>query len=126
LGGVSHLAATALAAVRTRIELLGLEIAEERARLIRWLMWGGIALLLLAIGLLTALVLLALSFWEQRLWLLGCLALALLSSGGFLAARVLREARQQVHPFHSSVTELAEDIRQLKAAAAPPADVHPD
>lgn len=126
MGGVSHLAATALASVRTRIELLGLEIAEERARLIRWLMWGAVALLLLAIGLLTALVLLVLSFWEQRLWVLGCLGLALLSGGAFIATRILREARLQAHPFRSSVAELAEDIRQLKAAADPPADVHPD
>jgi uncharacterized membrane protein YqjE len=126
LGGVSRLAGTALETIRTRIELLGLELAEERARLIRWLMWGAIALLLLAIGLLTALVLLALSFWEQRLWVLGCLALALLLGGAFIAARVLRETRQQAHPFQSSVAELAEDIRQLKAAATPSIDDHPD
>lgn len=126
LGGASRLAVTALETVRTRVELLGLELAEERARLIRWLVWGAVALLLLAVGLLTALVLLALSFWEQRLWVLGCLALTLLTGGALIVARVLHEARQRVHPFQSSVAELAEDIRQLKAVTTSPADGHPD
>lgn len=126
MGGASRLAGTALEAVRTRIELLGLELAEERARLIRLLMWGAIALLMLALGLLSALVLLALSFWEQRLWVLGCLTLVLLAGGALIVARVLREARTRPHPFQSSVTELAEDIRQLRAAAREAPDGHPD
>jgi len=126
LGGASRLAGTALETIRTRIELLGLELAEERERLIRVLMWGAIALLLLALGLLTAVVLLALSFWEQRLWVLGCLALALLLGGSFIVVRVLRDARHRAHPFQSSVAELAKDIRQLKAAARDHPDDHPD
>ena len=126
LGGASRLAGTALETIRTRIELLGLELAEERERLVRVLMWGAIALLLLALGLLTAVVLLALSFWEQRLWVLSCLAIALLLGGSFIVVRVLRDARQRAHPFQSSVAVLAKDIRQLKAAARDHPDDHPD
>ena len=126
LGSVSRLAGTALETIRTRIELLGLELAEERERLIRVLIWSAIALLLLALGLLTAVVLLALSFWEQRLWVLGCLALALLLGGVFILMQVLRDARHRPHPFQSSMSELAKDIRQLKAAARNHSDAHPD
>ncbi|MHB8354896.1 MAG: phage holin family protein [Burkholderiales bacterium] len=126
LGGASRLAGIALATVRTRLELLGLELAEERERLVRVLMWGAVALLLLALGLLTAVVLLALSFWEQRLWVLGCLALALLLSGAFIMVRVLRDARHRAHPFQSSVAELAKDIHLLKAAARNHPNDHPD
>ncbi len=125
-GGASRLAGPALEPLRPRIELLGLELAEERERLIRVLIWGAIALLLLALGLLTAVVLLALSFWEQRLWVLGCLALALLLGGVFIVVRVLRDARHRPHPFQSSVAELAKDIRQLKAAARDHSDAHSD
>ncbi len=122
MGGASRLAGTALEAVRTRLELLGLELAEERERLIRLLMWGAVALLFLALGLLSALVWLVLSFWEQRLRVLGWPTLGFLVVGALLVGKVLR-ARRRPHPFHSSVAELAEDIRQLKAATR---DDHPD
>ncbi len=126
LGSAGRIAATALETVRTRIELMGLELAEERARLIRVLLWGAIALLLLALGLLSGLVLLALSFWEQRLWVLGCLTLVLLLGGVLIVVGVLRDTRRRAHPFQSSVAELAEDIRRLKAAARDHPDAHSD
>ncbi len=122
MGGASRLAGTALEAVRTRLELLGLELAEEREHLIRSLMWGAVALLFLAVGLLGALLWLALSFPEQRLWILGWFTLGFLVVGGLLVGKVLRAGRRP-HPFHSSVAELAEDIRLLKEATR---DDHPD
>jgi uncharacterized membrane protein YqjE len=126
MGSLGNLAGTALEAVRTRIELLGLEIAEERERLFRLLIWGGIAVLLLAVGILSALVLLVLAFWEQRLWLLGCLTLALLLGGALMVSRLLGGVTHRPHPFQSSVDELSEDIRKLRAAARDHPDASPD
>lgn len=116
MAGAVHLAETALQAARTRMELIGLELAEERQRVARLLVLGSIALLFFAVGLLSAVVLLAMLFWEQRLWLMGILALVFLVAGGALGAAFLRQAGRRQQPFENTVAELSEDIRQLKAA----------
>lgn len=117
MAGAARFAETALQAARTRMELVGLEVAEERQRVARLLVLGSIALLFFAVSLLSAVVLLAMLFWEQRLWLMGILALVFLAAGGALVAAFLRRASRRQQPFETTVAELSEDIRQLKAAA---------
>lgn len=117
MAGAARFAEAALQAARTRMELVGLEVAEERQRVARLLVLGSIALLFFAVSLLSAVVLLAMLFWEQRLWLMGILALAFLAAGGALVAAFLRRASRRQQPFETTVAELSEDIRQLKAAA---------
>lgn len=117
MAGAARLAEAALQAARTRMELVGLEVAEERQRVARLLVLGSIALLFFAVSLLSAVVLLAMLFWEQRLWLMGILALVFLAAGGALVAAFLRRASRRQQPFEATVAELSEDIRQLKAAA---------
>lgn len=117
MAGAARFAETALQAARTRMELVGLEVAEERQRVARLLVLGSVALLFFAVSLLSAVVLLAMLFWEQRLWLMGALALVFLAAGGALLAAFLRCASRRQQPFETTVAELSEDIRQLKAAA---------
>ncbi|MDE1942896.1 MAG: phage holin family protein [Betaproteobacteria bacterium] len=113
-GGAVHAATTALEALRTRLELIGLELADAQDRLVRRLLWGALALVLLVLGLLAALVWASLAWWENRLWLSGLIAVAGLSGGTLLALWAARKNRTQ--PFHDSVAELSEDVRALKAA----------
>lgn len=113
-GGAVHAATTALEAVRTRLELIGLELADAQDRLVRRLLCGALALFLLVLGLLAAVVWGALTWWENRLWLSGLIAVASLSGGTLLALFAARKNRTQ--PFQDSVTELTEDIHALKAS----------
>lgn len=117
MAGAARFAEAALQAARTRMELVGLEVAEERQRVARLLVLGSIALLFFAVSLLSAVVLLAMLFWEQRLWLMAIFTLVFLALGGAFGLAFVRRAGRCSQPFETTVAELSEDIRQLKAAA---------
>lgn len=113
-GGAVQAATRTLEALRTRLELIGLELADAQDRLMRRLLCGALALFLLMLGLFAALVWASLAWWENRLWLSGLVAVACLAGGTLLALVAARKNRTQ--PFHDSVAELNEDIRALKAS----------
>ena len=84
VGDLRGLASTGVRAVRTRLELLGIELKEEKAWLVRFLVLAVTALYLVTFGLLlgvAALVLFAAE--ENRPAILGiCAAVFLLAGGG--------------------------------------------
>ncbi|APE31826.1 hypothetical protein BOX17_13210 [Halomonas aestuarii] len=95
-GAGKRLLGSLLATGETRLRLAVLELEEERARLFGLLLLAGLSLilLLLGIGVLTALVIVA--FWEtHRLAAIGVSALVLLGSGVLLALRVMQLARRR-------------------------------
>ncbi|MDX1465593.1 MAG: phage holin family protein [Halomonas sp.] len=95
-GAGKRLLGSLLATGETRLRLAVLELEEERARLFGLLLLAGLSLilLLLGIGVLTALVIIA--FWEtHRLAAIGTSAAVLLSSGLLLALRVMQLARRR-------------------------------
>jgi uncharacterized membrane protein YqjE len=96
---VKGLASTGLRAVRTRLELLVIELAEEKAWIARFVMVAVAALYLVTFGL--ALAICALVLWsseENRPAILACFAAAFLAIGGgglayiYLASRKRRPA----------------------------------
>lgn len=113
----SGLAATLLASGRTRLELLGNELEEEKLRAIRLLLLAQAMVFCLGVGTLLVVALLALIFWEGRLWVAGGMG-ALFLLLGAVFYRIFLRATQRAEPvFAASLAELEEDIRQLKAAA---------
>lgn len=103
-----------LEALRVRLELLGTEVEEEKLRLFDAVLWAGLALLLLGMGLLFLCGLVIVLLWDShRLLALGGLALLFLGGG----AAVLMLARQRLRApgglFRSSVSELARDQQAL-------------
>ncbi|MGZ5652229.1 MAG: phage holin family protein, partial [Usitatibacter sp.] len=64
VGDVKGLASTGLRAVRTRLELLAIELAEEKAWAVRFLIVALAALYLLSVGLLLAIF--ALVVWASE------------------------------------------------------------
>ena len=95
-GAGKRLLGSLLATGETRLRLAVLELEEERARLFGLLLLAGLSLilLLLGIGVFTALVIVA--FWEtHRLVAIGVSALVLLGSGVLLALRVMQLARRR-------------------------------
>nr|WP_228384623.1 phage holin family protein [Rhodocyclus gracilis] len=124
LGSAHRLASTALASVRTRLELLGNELEEEKLRLIRVALLGQALMLCAGIAVVLGFAALATLYWEQRLLVLTAGALLFLVLAGLFYAAVQRALLRPQPMFASSLNELEEDIRQLKAAMrdAPPAE----
>jgi uncharacterized membrane protein YqjE len=102
--------------VRTRIELISLELADERKRFARLLILCALMLLLFSVGLWSAVAWLTFLFWEQRVWITGLFALVFLVSGLLVMTLGLRRICREPHPFETTVSELTEDIRQLKSS----------
>lgn len=110
------IAGSLLAVAQTRLELLGNEVEVEKLRLLRILllaqafMFSALVVALLATSFLT------LWLWEFRLGVLA-LCMALFGAAAWWAYRALMDmVRRPESAFTSSLTELQEDLRRLKAA----------
>lgn len=111
-----RLATTLLASGRTRLELLGNELEEEKLRLIRIALLGQALMLCAGIAVVLGFALLALSFWEQRLVIMGGGAVLFLAAAALFYASLQRALTRPQPMFNASVAELEEDLRQLRAA----------
>ena len=109
-----ELAKTILAVVHTRAELVALEFARERARLLRILLLAVAALFMLALGALTATIFIIVLFWDsQRLVVIGFLAVVYLAAGVAMAFAARREVARLTRPFASSLAALKKDGEEL-------------
>lgn len=109
------LLATSLGLLRTRAELLIVEIEEEKLRLFATLLLGLLCCFFLGVGLLLLVIFLTVVFWEShRLLVLG-LSCGLFLLLGILALQALKQQLQRGSQlFKSSLQELQQDIEQLQ------------
>lgn len=114
---VRNLAATLVAMGRTRLELLGNEIAVEKRRFLTLFVLSQVLVLSLILGAILLLALIALLFWDQRVLVVGGMALFFLVLAGYLYLRIQRLLHRPESMFENSLAELEEDLRQLKAAS---------
>ena len=120
---LKNVAVTLLASGKTRLELLGNELEEQKLHVIRlFLLFQGLVLclgvtVLLVVALITAV------FWDSRVLVLGVFVGIFFVLCGVFYAMVRRAMQRPEKIFSASVAELEEDLRQLKAAAGyePPA-----
>ena len=117
LGALKSIVATLLTSGKTRLELLGNEIEEEKLRAIHLVLMAQGMVFCFGVGVLLAVALLAVLFWDGRLLVLGMSAGLALFFGGVFYNRFKSLARRSEPMFAASIAELQEDIRQLKAAA---------
>lgn len=110
-------AATLLTAGRTRLELLGNEIKEEKLRAVRLLLVSQLLAFCLALGTILGVGLLVVLFWEQRAALLGGFCVFFFASAGVAYVGLQRAIRSPDRMFSASLAELGADLSQLKAAA---------
>ena len=109
-------AVTLLAIGQTRLELLGNELELGRLSAMRQLMLALAMMFCIGLGVVLAIVGLALLFWEQRLMVVA-LAGALVWALAVYFYFGLRQGAKTTEPlFSASLAELQEDLRQLKAA----------
>lgn len=117
VGDVKGLASTGLRAVRTRLELLAIELGEEKAWAMRFIVVAVAALYLVTFGLLLAIFALALyASVEDRPIILGvCAAVFLVAGIGGVGYIWL--ASKKRHPiFHETVAVLKGDEKALRQA----------
>lgn len=120
-GGLLHslrsIAPSLLALLRTRLELLGIEVAEERERVVT------LALLALAAGFFVALALLMLNvlvlawFWDShRLAVILTLFLIYAIAGLACFVRLRKQLASRRPLFEATMTELKSDLEALARA----------
>ncbi len=101
---------SAAALLHNRLELLGVELAEERARLLSMLAYGGAAFLCLAAGLVFLSVFLTVLLWDSnRLLALGVFSALFLGAGIATLLVALSLARGGSRLFSASLAELRRD-----------------
>lgn len=114
LGSLRNLAATLVAVLQTRLELLVTELEEERLRLLQLLFWAAAALLFFGIGLLLLVVLIVALFWDSyRVAAIVVIAGAFLVMGILTAIRVRNLAQARPRLLSTSLDQLSKDKQQL-------------
>lgn len=117
---VKGVASDALRIVRTRLELLSIEIQEEKARIVRQVILASAALILAVFGLMLATLWLVMALPEEyRAPVLGFLGLAFIAGAG--ACYLLLTAKKDEGPFANTVRTLAKDEAALRGPTCEPA-----
>lgn len=111
---LKNVSANLLVTGRTRLELLGNEIEEEKLRAIRLVLIGQALAFCAGVGLILLIALLTALFWESRLVVLGGSAFLFLGASFVLWRLFQRETTRTEPVFAASLAELQEDIRQLR------------
>ena len=117
---VSSVASSLVGMLRTRLELLSLEAAEEKTRLIKLLGSAFAALLFLTLAVLVFTVTIAVAFWptENRYVALGLLAAIYALIGLVLLLSIRRQLLFGPMPFAATVEELGRDAELLDRVRA--------
>lgn len=104
------LVGTTVALLQNRLQLLGVELAEERLRLLSLVTYGAIALICLSAGLVFLAMFLTVLLWDShRLLALAVFASLFLATGGVTLAMAMRFARAGSNLFSASLAELRKD-----------------
>jgi len=112
------LASTLLSILHTRVELLSVELEEEKLRLLRMLAWGGIAVFFGCVGFVFLAALVCVVFWEEhRVLALSLVTLTFWLVAGWAAWRVQTSARSAASFLSASLAELQRDVEALRVQA---------
>jgi uncharacterized membrane protein YqjE len=114
LDSLTTLAATLVAMAHTRLDLLSVDLEEDRVQFVSLLVLMLAALFFLGVGVVLAAILLVVALWDtHRLLALGTLAGFFLTVGTVAWEFALHKARTKPRLFASSLLELIKDRQQL-------------
>jgi len=112
-------AATMVAIVHTRLDLLSTDLEEEREHFVALTLFALGAFFCLGVGVVLMASLLVFAVWDShRLLALGALAVTFLTAGGFAIMVALKKIKAKPRLFSASLAELRKD-RQLLAPTRP-------
>lgn len=110
---------TGVTLLHNRLELLGVELAEERVRLVSLLAYGATAFLCIAAGLIFLAIFLTVVLWDSnRLLALGVFSAFFLGAGAVSLALAMSLARSGSKLFSASLAELRKDRDALSASGS--------
>ena len=116
-GSARRLLATSLAMGQARLELAGIELADERDRLIRIAAFGLLGAFALAVSLVALTILVAVAFWDgARLPALIAITLVWMGLGFGALWRAQHIARVAPSPMSLTLAELRRDLEALRKA----------
>lgn len=113
--GLRGFLSAGLAAAQTRIELLAVEVQEEKLRVAAFLFNSVLSALFIGFGVIALVVLVTVALWDSyRLLALGVGTAVLLGAGLVTASTAARLAREGSRLFAASLAELARDRDELQ------------
>lgn len=116
LGSLKNLAATLVAVVETRLQLLANELHAEKLRLAQLGLLAAAAIFFLALGIIMLTLLAIVAFWDShRLLAIGGFAGIYLLLGVAFGVTVFRRATERSRVFEDSLRELAKDREGLSS-----------
>lgn len=114
LESLKTLSASLVGIVKTRLELLSTDVAEEREHMISLLVVGLVALFCLGVGIVLLAILIAVAFWESHPFAaLGGLTGIFLAAGTGVVWLAMHKARTRPRLFAASLAELSKDRQHL-------------
>lgn len=115
LGSLRGLVDGLIGSVHDRIELFGLELQEEKLRLVQLLLWTSAAIVLGLLTVIGASIALIVWFWDTaRVAVATGLALAYLAGFMAVVAGFRRFLQRQPQPFEATLRELRDDRGTLR------------
>ena len=114
-GPLRRLGTSLLTLGRIRLELLAIEVQEEKDRIAGLLLWSVLAALLAGFGVLMLIVLVTVALWDShRLLALGGGSVVLIGAAVFAVLKVKGLVDQPSTLFQSSIAELRQDADALR------------
>ena len=115
MGALAQLGASALAMLRTRLELAGVEFAEARERVKQMVLLAAIGIVLGLFALLFASLFVIAFFWDDyRLEAMGGVTLFYVAITAVIFARLKKVSREAPAPFAATLEELEHDAAALR------------
>lgn len=112
------LSVSLISIAHTRLQLLSMDIAEEREHLTSLLVLMLVALFCVGVGVILLAILVVAAFWEtHRLAALVGLAGFFLAAGAGVGGVALHKIRTRPRLFEASLAELAKDRQQLTSGS---------
>lgn len=113
---LSMFGATFVAIVQTRLELLSVDLEEEREHLFSLLLTALAAIFFLGVAVVLVAILIAVAFWENhRLLVLGILAGVFVAAGIAAWAYFMHRVRTKPKLLTSTLSELRKDRQHLSS-----------
>jgi uncharacterized membrane protein YqjE len=117
IGSLRRLAHSALAMARTRLELAGLELAQERDRLMQVALFGFLGVIALGVALLCGTAVLVIYFWDSsRLLAISLMTLLWLGLGVAALWQARSLLRAAATPLAQTLAELRQDLESIRAS----------
>ena len=116
---------TLLGIAGTRFELIGIEVAEQRERLVGLLINAIAAVFALSFAALMLTFFVVALFWDNRIVVIGLFALLYGGIGAWLIARLRGQLENQPPMFAATIAELEKDRDALRGAMRRPPGVPP-